>query len=67
MAHTIEKLNDDQLTQVAEASYEAQKQDVVEEFKGRLKGSIERGLAQVENGECAPIDDAYKNSLRSLV
>lgn len=67
MAHTAEKLNDAQLTQVAETSYESQKQDFVDEFKGRLKNSIEKGMGQVENGEHAPFDEAYKNELRSLV
>lgn len=36
-------------------------------FKDRLGRSIERGLRQVEQGQTAPFDEAYKKELRSLV
>jgi len=67
MAQTAKKLDDAQLTQVAESSYEDQKQEIVDGLKGQLKDSIDQGMAQVENGDCAPLDDAYKKQLRSLV
>ncbi len=67
MAHIVEKIDDTQLTQVAERTYENQKQDIVDEFKCRLKNSIEKGLVQVENKEYAPFDEAYKAELRSRV
>jgi len=67
MAQTIEKINDAKLTHVVESTWESQKQAAVDESKKRLKNSVEVGMAQVQDGEHAPLDEAYKKEIRSLV
>ena len=67
MPYTAKKLDDAQLTQIAETTYDAQKREIVDEFKGRLKNSTEKGMAQVENGNFSPFDEDYKTKLRSLI
>ncbi|WP_417798988.1 hypothetical protein [Terasakiella pusilla] len=67
MTKTHKALNDERLTQMLETLDEGLRQDVVAEFQGHFRSSIERGLVQVQNGEYASIDEAYKNDLRLLI
>ena len=66
MPDTSAQLDDGQLTQIAEAAYEAQRPDTIEEFKKRLKNSIGVGLQQVEDGDYMPFDEDCKSKIRSM-
>ena len=66
MPDTSAQLDDGQLTQIAEAAYEAQRPDTVKGFKKRLRNSIETGLRQIEEGDCMPFDEDCKSKIRSM-
>ena len=67
MTQTAKEISDAKLTHAAEATWEDQKQDAINEIKAALKDSIDTGMTQVQNGEHAPLDEAYKKEMRSLV
>ena len=56
------QFDDQQVTSVVQSALEPE----IKSFEQQLKDSIRTGLEQVERGEYAPFDDAYKAEIRAL-
>ena len=63
--NTLQAINDDQLTQVAEQAYIDQKDDFICEFKSKLKQSLATAQTQLKNGQSMNFDD-FKERVQAI-
>jgi len=63
--NTLQAINDDQLTQVAEQAYIDQKDDFICEFKSKLKQSLATAQVQLKNGQSMNFED-FKAKVQAI-